>query len=83
MGRVLPFTPADLIKATGDRFAAGLVATARAEERARYWPGELNHCMACTGTAWWVGRHSAECHGCGAVLPMDRPFQQGELSWPK
>lgn len=27
-------------------------------------------CPACTGTAWLIGRSSAECARCGAALPL-------------
>jgi hypothetical protein len=35
-----------------------------------YRAGETNRFPMCTGTAWFVGRSSAECGTCGHPLPL-------------
>lgn len=30
-------------------------------------------CPACAGGAWHIGRSTAECSGCGFVLPLASP----------
>ncbi|MFZ5747161.1 MAG: hypothetical protein ACOY45_05825 [Pseudomonadota bacterium] len=36
--------------------------------RVSYRPGTA--CPGCGGTAWHVGRHSAECAACSTALPL-------------
>lgn len=35
-----------------------------------YRNDQTNHCPACGGNHWVVGRFSAECHRCGVALPL-------------
>ncbi|WP_336973458.1 hypothetical protein [Sphingobium aromaticiconvertens] len=34
---------------------------------------EPNHCPGCGGSAWHVGRQSAECARCGTAIPHFSP----------
>ncbi len=38
--------------------------------RPLYRLDEINRCLACGGSHWYVGRVSAECAFCGAALPI-------------
>lgn len=38
--------------------------------RSNYRPGEVNRCPGCGRSQWHVGRQSAECAFCEAVLPL-------------
>lgn len=35
-----------------------------------YRPAQKNFCPACAGTAWHVGRSTAECARCAFALPI-------------
>ncbi len=35
-----------------------------------YRPGEVNRCPGCGQSQWWVGRSTAECAFCAAVVPI-------------
>lgn len=41
-----------------------------------FYPGEPNHCPRCHGTAWHVGRITAECARCGTPLPLFHPTER-------
>ena len=49
--------------------------------RPTYRPGEAMRCPACGSRAWNVGRVTAECSGCEAVLPIAGGGQQTEDRW--
>lgn len=38
--------------------------------RPHYRPGEVNRCPGCGRSQWHVGRLSAECAFCEAVVPL-------------
>ena len=38
--------------------------------RIMYRADEVNYCPACSRTQWLIGRMSAECACCSAVLPL-------------
>lgn len=35
-----------------------------------YHSGIVNHCPACSGTQWFVGRTTAQCARCESALPL-------------
>ena len=35
-----------------------------------YHAGSTNHCPSCGGASWHIGRHVAECAGCGLPLAI-------------
>lgn len=37
------------------------------------YTGPHTHCPGCGGTAWLVGRQSAQCGGCGTALDLATP----------
>lgn len=39
--------------------------------RPLYRDGERNHCPACGGSNWIIGRILAECGFCATALPLD------------
>ena len=41
--------------------------------RVSYRPGAVNYCPACSHAQWYVGRSSAECAFCNAVVPLAAP----------
>lgn len=40
--------------------------------------GRNNACPACNARSWTVGRITAECAGCGTVLPIVQPINRKE-----
>lgn len=36
-----------------------------------YRTGQVNHCPACGGSNWSVGRITAECSFCQTAIPME------------
>lgn len=40
--------------------------------------GRNNACPACNARSWTVGRITAECAGCGTVLPIVQPMDRKE-----
>lgn len=40
--------------------------------------GDTNHCPTCGARAWHVGRHVAECAGCGLPLPIVENSYRGD-----
>lgn len=56
--------PVNLPRVTRPAIATGF--------RTVYHAGEVNHCPACGGTHWKVGRITADCarEGCNTALPL-------------
>lgn len=40
---------------------------------APFHAGSINHCPSCGASGWHVGRHVAECMGCGMPLAIVTP----------
>lgn len=38
--------------------------------RLLYHEGQTNHCPACSGTHWMIGRATAQCVRCDTALPL-------------
>lgn len=45
-----------------------------------YRQTQTNHCPGCGGSAWHVGRHSAECARCATAIPLFAPVGPGIIT---
>ena len=41
-----------------------------------YRENQVNHCLGCGRTHWYVGRTLAECGFCATALPLTDSFRQ-------